>query len=174
MAQEIKPMNSLRLATVWLSGCSGCHMSLLNLHRGLLEMLTQCDLVYSPLMDIKGYPDGVDIVLVEGAVANEDNREMAEILRRQTRFVISLGDCAVNGNVSALRNPLDRNSILQHSYGPALEFQRECRLLPKVFPLHQVIRVDACIPGCPPDPESIKRELTAAQERLTGFMDPQQ
>jgi NAD-reducing hydrogenase small subunit len=174
MAREIIPMSSLRLATVWLSGCSGCHMSLLNLHRGLLEMPTQCDLVYSPLMDIKEYPGGVDIVLVEGAVANDDNREMAEMLRRQTRFVISLGDCAVHGNVSALRNPLDLNSTLQRSYGSDPEFQRECRLLPKVLPLHQVIQVDAYIPGCPPDPESIRRELSDVQERLTGFIDPQQ
>ena len=166
-------MKSFRLATVWLSGCSGCHMSLLNLHQNLLEILTLSELVYSPLMDIKEYPSGVDIVLVEGAVANGDNLEMARIIRQRTRLVISLGDCAVNGNVSALRNPLGHKEVLHGSYGAELDNDPVIRLLSKVVPLHQIIRVDAFIPGCPPDSALIKEGLAAAQGSLTGFMAPQ-
>src|SRR5512133_187728 len=173
MAREEKPMTSIRLATVWLSGCSGCHMSLLNLHQELLVILAQYELVYSPLLDIKEYPSGVDIVLVEGAVANEDNREMARIIRQRTGIVISLGDCAVNGNVSALRNPLDREEMLSCCYGSQQAVLAAAGLLPKVLPLHQVIRVDAFIPGCPPEVRLIKEGLAAAQSRLTGFMAPQ-
>jgi NAD-reducing hydrogenase small subunit len=134
-------------------------MSLLNLHQGLLEILEQCELVYSPLMDSKAYPHGVDIVLVEGAVGNEDNLEMALILRQQSQFVISLGDCAVNGNVSALRNPAGRAATLKSSYGDAERESGLTRLEARVLPLHQVIRVDAFIPGCPPDPELIRQEI---------------
>lgn len=166
-------MNSIRLATVWLSGCSGCHMSLLNMHQELLVMLAQCDLVYSPLMDIKEYPCRVAIALVEGAVANEDNWELARLIRERTEVVISLGDCAVNGNVTALRNPLDNNDVLRSCYGTQQEIQSVSRFLPKVLPLHQVIRVDAFIPGCPPDPAMIKSGLSAAQALLAGFMAPQ-
>lgn len=166
-------MKAIRLATAWLSGCSGCHMSLLNLHQDLLEILAQYDLAYSPLMDIKEYPDCVDIALVEGAVGNEDNREMARIIRERTKIVISLGDCAVNGNVSALRNPLAQGEEVRCSYGPPPENRSLARLLPQVMPLHQIIRVDAFIPGCPPDPAQIKDGLVNAQIRLTGFMAPQ-
>lgn len=165
-------MISIRLATAWLSGCSGCHMSLLNMHQELLVVLAQCDLVYSPLMDIKEYPLGVDIVLVEGAVANEDNRKMARLIRERTEVVVSLGDCAVNGNVTALRNPLDHDDMVRRCYGTQ-DIQTVARLLPKVLPLHQVIKVDAYIPGCPPDPALIKSGLAAVQAQLAGFMAPQ-
>ena len=166
-------MRSFRLATVWLTGCSGCHMSLLNLHQGLLQVLEQYELVYSPLLDIKVYPEGVDLVLVEGAVATADNQEMARIIRQQTKIVISLGDCAVNGNVTGLRNPISREEVLRCSYGSQQENPPASQLLPKVLPLHQVIRVDDFIPGCPPEPLQIKLKLAAAQERLIGFMAPQ-
>ena len=159
MAREEKQMKAIRLATVWLSGCSGCHMSLLNMHQDLLEILAQCELVYSPLMDIKEYPSAVDIALVEGAVANEDNREMALIIRQRTGTVISLGDCAVNGNVSALRNPGGLAAALERSYGEMNWKPELNRLETRVLPLHQCIRVDAFIPGCPPDPALIRQEI---------------
>jgi NAD-reducing hydrogenase small subunit len=152
-------MKAIRLATAWLSGCSGCHMSLLNMHQELLEILAQCDLVYSPLMDSKEYPYGVDIALVEGAVANEDNREMARIIRQRTGVVISLGDCAVNGNVSAMRNPGGLAAALERSYGKTCRDPELNRLEAHVLPLHQVIRVDAFIPGCPPDPALIRQGI---------------
>lgn len=152
-------MKAIRLATVWLSGCSGCHMSLLNLHQGLLDILSRCELVYSPLIDVKEYPAAVDIALVEGAVANGDNREMARIIRERTRVVISLGDCAVNGNVSALRNPAGLAATLERSYGQARREPELARLEGRVLPLHQVIAVDAFIPGCPPDTLLIRQEL---------------
>jgi NAD-reducing hydrogenase small subunit len=88
-------MDKLRLATVWLGGCSGCHMSFLDLDEFLIDLAGRVDLVFSPLIDAKKYPDGVDIVLVEGAVANDENREMAHRLREASRYVISFGDCAV-------------------------------------------------------------------------------
>lgn len=65
-------MNKLKLATVWLGGCSGCHMSFLDLDEWLIDLAAKVELVYSPIADIKEYPEGVDLVLVEGAVANED------------------------------------------------------------------------------------------------------
>jgi NAD-reducing hydrogenase small subunit len=165
MARKEKQMKTIRLATVWLSGCSGCHMSLLNMHQELLEILAQCELVYSPLVDCKKYPHEVDIVLVEGAVANEDNREMARILRQQTKIVISLGDCAVNGNVSALRNQGGLAAALESSYGKT-NWQTELnRLDARVLPLHHVIRVDAFLPGCPPEPALIRQEIIQRLKR---------
>src|SRR6184192_2861751 len=99
-------MARLKFATVWLGGCSGCHMSFLDLDEWLIDLAGRVEVVYTPLADVKHYPDAVDVVLVEGAVANEENLEMAHRLRAATRYVISFGDCAVTGNVTALRNPL--------------------------------------------------------------------
>ena len=106
-------MSRPRIATVWLGGCSGCHMSFLDLDEWLFELASAADVVYSPIADVKRFPDDVDVALVEGAVANEDNLELARQVRASTHFVVSFGDCAVTGHVTAMRNPLgDPGAIL--------------------------------------------------------------
>jgi NAD-reducing hydrogenase small subunit len=84
---------------------------------------------------------------------------MARIVRQRTGTVISLGDCAVNGNVSALRNPGGLAATLEKSYGEACWKPGLNRLEARVLPLHQVIRVDAFLPGCPPDPALIRQAI---------------
>lgn len=159
----------LRLATAWLGGCSGCHMSFLDLDERLIELAQQAELVYSPIADVKEFPDNVDATLVEGAVANVDHVELARQIRARSRIVVSFGDCAVTGNVTSLRNRLNVDDLLTKVYregpgqappGDGAE-QVMPALLPKVLPLHQVIAVDAFIPGCPPDPERIWVAITA-------------
>src|SRR5271154_1268664 len=99
-------MDRVRLATVWLGGCSGCHMSFLDLDEWLIDLAERVDMVYSPFVDVKEYPENVAVALVEGAVANEENLEMIRRVRARTKVLVSFGDCAVTGNVTALRNPL--------------------------------------------------------------------
>ncbi len=165
-------MSRLRFATVWLGGCSGCHMSFLDLDEWLIGLAANVDVVYGPLVDAKQYPPGVDIVLVEGAVANEDNLELIRAVRDNTTTVISFGDCAVTGNVTALRNLLgDPEPMLQRVYVGSADLSDGVpvdvvpALLPRVLPVHQVVPVDLFIPGCPPDAARIKRVLEAL---LTG------
>lgn len=165
------PSPKLRFATVWLAGCSGCHMSFLDLDEWLFELATHVDVVFSPVAsDVKTYPENVDVCLVEGAVANADNLELALQLRQRTRLVISFGDCAVTGNVPALRNlwsgveggsrrsVLDRGYLeladtgAQHPHAPGIVPE----LLERVLPLHEVIPVDLYLPGCPPSAERIR------------------
>lgn len=158
-------MKRLSLATVWLSGCSGCHMSLLNLHGDLFDLFGHYELVYSPFMDIKEFPQCVDIALIEGAVSTMDNLEMARIIRERTRVVASLGDCAVNGNVTALRNPHGKAAVLDTAYihhdnQQGVFGSDVSMLLNSVLPLHHVIQVNAFIPGCPPEPMQIKAALS--------------
>jgi NAD-reducing hydrogenase small subunit len=153
----------IRLATAWLGGCSGCHMSFLDVDERLLDLAEQVDLVYSPIADVKEFPADVDVTLVEGAVANVDHVELAKQIRERSKIVVSFGDCAVTGNVTGLRNRLGVDDLLTAVYreGPgAVPRGNEAdRVMPaliaKVLPLHQLIHVDAYIPGCPPDPDSI-------------------
>ena len=163
-------MERLRFATVWLGGCAGCHMSFLDLDEFLLELAGRVELVYSPLADAKAYPEGVDLCLVEGAVCNEDHVELARRIRARTKVVVSFGDCAVTGNVTAMRNVLGPDNaaqVLQRAYveaaatnpvRPALDGILP-PLLPKVVPLHALIRVDHRLPGCPPPADRIKALL---------------
>jgi NAD-reducing hydrogenase small subunit len=159
-------MTRLKLATVWLGGCSGCHMSFLDLDEWLFELAQQVELVYSPFADMKRYPNGVDVALVEGAIANQDHLEMIRQVRDRTKYLISFGDCAVTGNVTALRNPLgSAEPVLNRAYLEAVEQPRMPQsdlvppLLDRVMTVHQVVAVDCYLPGCPPDAERIKAVL---------------
>ncbi|GLI35927.1 NADP oxidoreductase [Desulforhabdus amnigena] len=160
------------LATVWLSGCSGCHMSFLDLDEHLLELEKHVRLVFSPLADHKRFPEGVDVVLVEGAVGNVEQLALARTLRERSRVVVALGDCAVTGNVPALRNRLDSEAMVRTVYAGGMDFpgldpagldEKEWvpRLLPSALPLHRVVPVDVFLPGCPPGPQSILAAVTA-------------
>lgn len=151
----------IRFATVWLGGCSGCHMSFLDLDERLLELAARAELVYGPFVDAKEFPQKVDITLVEGAVTNRANLAMAGKVRERSRIVVSLGDCAITGNVTSLRNQFPvadtLATFLNAGEGgvPAMDYAAVPELLPRALPLHQVITVDGYIPGCPPDPDRI-------------------
>lgn len=158
----------MRLATVWLGGCSGCHMSFLDLDEWLMQLGQFAEIVYSPLADVKEYPENVDAVLVEGAVANLDNYELIQHIRQRTRIVISFGDCAVTGNVTSLRNPLGSAlHVLNRSYvemgdrnaGIPTQPGILPPLLDRVQPVHEVVSVDCFMPGCPPPADRIRAVL---------------
>ncbi len=161
-------MERLKLATVWLGGCSGCHMSFLDLDEWLIDLSAQADLVYSPFMDTKEYPEGVDVVLVEGAIANEDHLQTIKTVRERSNILISFGDCAVTGNVTALRNPLgSAERVLQRCYIEAADIHPQIpiekgivpNLLDRVTPVHTVVHVDIYLPGCPPSATRIRAVL---------------
>jgi len=161
-------MERLRLATVWLGGCSGCHMSFLDMDEFLLELADFADIVYSPFVDTKAYPENVDVALVEGAVANVENLEMIRRVRQRTRVLISFGDCAVTGNVTAMRNPLGGASFtLERAYLETTDLPGQIpagneivpELLDQVRPVHAVVDVDVFLPGCPPSGPTIRAVL---------------
>ena len=170
-------MERLRLATVWLGGCSGCHMSFLDLDEWLIELASRADLVYSPIADVKEYPENVDIVLVEGAVANDENLAMIHTVRERSKVLVSFGDCAVTGNVTALRNPLGvALEVLRPVYGEHVPDEREVvpLLLDRVQPVHAVVDVDFYLPGCPPPADRIRAVLQDIIAGKTPHLDAAQ
>jgi NAD-reducing hydrogenase small subunit len=134
----------------------------------LLDLAAQMDLVFSPLMDVKAFPENVDITLVEGAVANEDHVEQIRRVRERTRVLVALGDCATTGNVTALRNPLGGGeSVLQRAYldpsltNPVVPVAPGILpvLLDRVQTIREFVHVDYYLPGCPPSADVIHDAL---------------
>jgi NAD-reducing hydrogenase small subunit len=158
MDEQSKP----RLATVWLGGCSGCHMSFLDMDERLIDLAALLDICYSPLADVKEFPDGVDIALVEGAVANEDHLRDIRRIRERTKVLIAFGDCAVTGNVTAMRNFFSVEDVLQRAYGESAVVAGVPagndivpKLLDRVLRVQDVVTVDHFMPGCPPSADMI-------------------
>lgn len=166
-----------RLATVWLSGCSGCHMSFLDLDLWLLELAQLADIVYSPVAsDVKHYPEAVDIVLVEGAVATTDNLQLLRQVRTNSRTLVSFGDCALTANVPGMRNPLaDPLALLQRVYGQWPPDAAELpQLLPQALPVHELVPVEVYLPGCPPAAAAIRTVLEALLRGERPRLAPEQ
>jgi len=159
-----------RMATVWLDGCSGCHMSFLDIDERLLTLAESAELVYSPLVDAKIFPDDVDVTMVEGAVSSEEDLHKIRLVREKTKILVSLGDCAVTANVPAMRNPFTVQSVYDRAYretatlDPGTPDQVIPRLLLYARPVHEVVSVDVYIPGCPPSADVIYYALTELLE----------
>jgi NAD-reducing hydrogenase small subunit len=164
-------MSKPTLATVWLDGCSGCHMSILDMDERLVELSEKFDLVYSPLVDYKKFPAHVDIALIEGSVSSDEDEHKIRNVRSHTRILVSLGDCAVTGNVPAMRNPIPVPELLDCVYRGNGLLQEQVptdhlpTLLPRVRPVHEVVKVDVFVPGCPPSADTI---FTVINELLEG------
>ena len=160
-------MSKLKLATVWLDGCSGCHMSFLDLDERLLAIAELVDVVYSPIVDAKVFPDEVDIALVEGAVASVDDEKKIMKIRAHSKILVAMGDCAVAGNVPSMRNPIGPEAILNRAYIENADLQQQipCVVVPKLLkvvrPIHEFVKVDVFLPGCPPSADTFNAALTA-------------
>ena len=156
-----------RLATVSLTGCFGCHMSLLDIDERILELADLIDLDCSPFDDKKTFDRPVDVGFIEGGCANEHNVRVLRDFRRHCRILVSVGACAINGGLPALRNKLDVNDILTRVYrnpttgescvpdSPELPLP-----LDMVYPVNEIVRVDYFLPGCPPSGDAIWKFLT--------------
>ena len=161
----IKP----RLATGHFTGCFGCHMSLLDIDERLLELVDLVDFDKSPINDKKRFDGLVDIGLVEGGVSNDENAEFLREFRKHCRILVAVGACAVNGGVPALRNTLSLEECLREAYldGPTVENGQIPNdpdlpvLLDRVYPCHEVVKIDYFIPGCPPSGDTLWAAISA-------------
>jgi len=151
-------MSKKSVGTIWLDACSGCHMSFLDLDEQLIDLADKMKMVYGPMVDFKEIPDQVDLFLISGSVSTDEDYEKVEKIRESSRLVISLGDCAVTGNVPSMRNVFSVEETVSEAYGDGAVDAWEApvpHLERPVRPVHQVIEVDGYIQGCPPGRELI-------------------
>lgn len=165
-------MTRIRIATTSLAGCFGCHMSMLDMDERLVSLLEKAEFDRSPFTDIKRC-GSCDIGLVEGGVCNEENVHVLREFRRNCKILIAVGACAINGGVPALRNSFQLQACLEEVYlheegveNPQIPNDVELPLLlDKVYPIHEVVRVDFCLPGCPPSADQFFRMF---QDLISG------
>jgi NAD-reducing hydrogenase small subunit len=160
-----------RIATVSLAGCFGCHMSVLDMDERILELAELVEFDRSPINDYKEFTGRCAVGIVEGGCCNEENVHVLEAFRKNCDVLVSLGDCAINGGVPALRNNIPLRECLEEAYlkspgvyNPAGTVPNDPEiplLLNRVYPCHEVVKIDHFIAGCPPPPDAIWTTLLA-------------
>jgi NAD-reducing hydrogenase small subunit len=164
-------MDKVKIGTCWLDGCSGCHMSLLDIDESIVAVLRKADIVFGPLVDAQEWPEGVDVAVIEGAVSSQDDVKLLQTARARSKIVVALGDCAVTGNVPSLRNGIPVRTLLDRVYvegataTPGIPTDGVPGLLRQAEPLRSTVKVDIHVPGCPPKPNAI---LMVLSELLEG------
>ncbi len=167
-----------KVATASLCGCFGCHMSLLDIDERILDLIELVDFDKSPIDDIKTFSGRVTVGLIEGGCCNEENVENLRDFRDHCDILISVGDCAIDGGVPAARNGIQLKECMDEAFvnprrGPAVHNEAGKipddpeipLLLDKVYPLHEVVKIDCYLPGCPPPADTLFAALAAL---LTG------
>jgi NAD-reducing hydrogenase small subunit len=162
------------IATASLAGCFGCHMSLLDIDERILGLIDLVEFNKSPIDDIKTFTKPVDVGLIEGGCCNSENVEVLRSFRKNCKVLVSVGECAIMGGLPAMRNGIPIRECLEEAYLNSPTVNPEDRLIPndedlpiildKVYPCHEVVKIDHFLPGCPPSADLIWEAVTALVE----------
>ena len=174
-------MTKPKIASDWMCGCAGCHMSLLDMDERILQLVELAELRATPITDLKE-PDasGVDVGVLEGGINNTASEEVAHRMRERSKILVALGDCAVFGGVPALRNLCGTEAALRRAYveaesneeGSQIPNDPELATMTQTRAIHEVVPVDYNVPGCPPDADVIFHVLSElAQGRKPDLKD---
>jgi NAD-reducing hydrogenase small subunit len=164
-------MSKPRIATASLAGCFGCHMSLLDIDERILQLVELVEFDKSPINDFKKFRGRCAIGLIEGGCANEENVHVLQEFRKHCDILISVGECAVMGGIPAMRNMVPLKECLEEAFlkGPSVHNPQQRipddpdipLLLDRVYPCHEVVKIDYHLPGCPPSADCIWQALVA-------------
>jgi NAD-reducing hydrogenase small subunit len=165
-------MSKVRVATASLAGCFGCHMSFLDIDEKIIDLAELVEFDRTPITDIKEISD-CDVGIIEGGVCNAENVEVLREFRKHCKILVSMGACAITGGIPAMRNHYTLAECLNEAYmdGVGVEDAQIPSdpeipmLLNKVHPLHEVVKIDYFLPGCPPSADTI---WTFLEELLAG------
>jgi NAD-reducing hydrogenase small subunit len=167
-------MGKAVIATTSLAGCFGCHMSFLDIDERILKLVELVEFNKSPINDIKRFSKPCDVGLIEGGCCNSENVEVLRSFRKNCKVLVSVGECAIMGGLPALRNSLPLKECLEEAYLRTPTVDPAERIIPndedlpiildKVYPCHEVVKIDFFLPGCPPSADAIWEALTALVE----------
>lgn len=160
-----------KLATASLAGCFGCHMSILDIDDRILQLIELVDFDKSPVDDIKEFTGPVEIGLIEGGCCNEENVRVLKDFRHHCKILISVGECAIGGGIPAMRNGIPLKECFDEAYRDGPSVHNPDNILPndpelplvldRVYPCHEVVKMDYHLQGCPPPADTIWAALTA-------------
>jgi NAD-reducing hydrogenase small subunit len=163
------------VASDWLAGCAGCHMSFLDIDERIVDLVQLVTLTSTPITDLK-HPakEGVVVGILEGGINNSTTEQVAKRMRERSKVLIALGDCAVFGGVPTMRNFVGIDEALKRAYletestvDGVIPHHEDLAVMELCRPLDQVVPVDIYLPGCPPSADAIFFVLT---ELLAGRM----
>jgi len=160
------------VATTSLAGCFGCHMSILDIDDRILQLFDLVEFNKSPIDDIKKFTKKCDIGIIEGGCCNSENIHVLKDFRENCNILIALGECSIMGGLPALRNGIPIEECLAEAYLDGPTVQGNLRkvlpnddelpmLLDKVYPCHEIVKMDYYLPGCPPTADMIWETLVA-------------
>ncbi len=160
------------VATAHFTGCFGCHMSILDIDERILDLVELVEFNKSPINDIKNFTKPVDIGIIEGGISNDENAEILMEFRKHCKILVAIGACSLTGGVPSMRNLVPLKECLEEAYlnGPTVKSENTGIipndpdipvLLDKVYPCHEVVKIDYFLPGCPPSADTIWNALVA-------------
>lgn len=169
-----------KIATAHLTGCFGCHMSFLDIDERLVQLIELVDFDKSPIDDIKNFSGQCDIGIIEGGCSSDENVETLQEFRKHCNTLIAVGECALQGNIPAMRNTVPLKECLEEAFlngvtvvdGVIPNDPDIPLLLDKVYPAHEVVKIDYFLPGCPPSADTIWEALTALLKGETDLVLP--
>lgn len=139
------------------TGCEGCQLTVMNLENDLLQLLQLVEVVeFRELMSEEVAQ--LNIAFIEGSITREKDRVRLQQIRQKSKTLVALGACADNGGVNLLAGDEDVASLRRRVYG----CDDRHLLTDKPQPLHEVVKVDYSVPGCPID----GREFLAVLQAL--------
>jgi len=168
-----------RLAEEWFAICGGCEVTILDIGEPLIDVLKQVEIVHMPvIMDHKLFGQTgenaemeipqADVGLISGGIRSDEHKKLALEMRNKCKILISLGSCACFGGIPALANQYTTDELLQKVYRDSVSTETNGLpreeipvLTDRVYAVHEVVKVDAFLPGCPTTPEMVANALLA-------------
>ena len=186
-------MSKPKLAIYWAASCGGCDIAILDIEEKILEVVDFFDPVFWPCVldfkynDVRKMADkSITLTLFNGAIRNDENFEIARLLRQKSLVLCAFGSCASEGCIPGLANLYDKQSIFDYVYrkSPSVDNpggitpQTECKVpegtltIPAMWntvrTLGQTVDVDYIIPGCPPQSNQIAEVVAAVIDILSN------
>lgn len=162
-------MGKPKVATAHLTGCFGCHMSFLDIDDRIVKLIELVDFDKSPINDIKKFTGQVDVGIIEGGCSSQENIEVLRMFRKKCKILVAVGECALTGGIPSMRNMVPLKECMEEAYlkGPSVvdgvipNDPDIPLMLDRVYPCHEVVKIDYFLPGCPPPADAFWAALTA-------------